>query len=412
MNQTTTLKMETKFKNTATGEIPVDWESVPLEAVATIVMGQSPLSSECNQTGEGLPFYQGNADFGTLYPNPRWWCASPRKRALKGDILISVRAPVGEVNLSPHECCIGRGVAAIRPEKMDPKFLFHSLSVGPSVWRRISQGSTFDAINGQHLASFPIAAPPIPEQRKIAEILSAVDDAIEMTNAVIETTHRLLYSLMQQLLMRGIEHTRFQKTEIGNIPEEWKVVNMKEIGQVVTGGTPDTANRESWDGNFPFVTPMDMGKQKRIIEVNRKVSGTGLETAGRIPANAVMVVCIGSTIGKIGITSKECCANQQVNSVICNDKTVPEYLYYYLLSKVDSLRKLASHTAVPIINKTSFSEFRVPMPKVEEQAKIAEVLSRVDARKADEETYRLQLMKIKAALMQVLLTGKVRAHAT
>ena len=85
-------------------------------------MGQSPPSTDCNEQGDGLPFYQGNAEFGPKYPSPQKWCNRPKKIADEGDILISVRAPVGEINIAPHKCCIGRGITAIRAKDLDDKF--------------------------------------------------------------------------------------------------------------------------------------------------------------------------------------------------------------------------------------------------------------------------------------------------
>ena len=104
------------FKKTEIGEIPEEWTVRQLgdKDVSTIVMGQSPPSSSYNTSGKGLPFLQGNADFGVLYPTPRVYCTKPLKLSETGDILISVRAPVGELNISSFKCIIGRGLAAVR----------------------------------------------------------------------------------------------------------------------------------------------------------------------------------------------------------------------------------------------------------------------------------------------------------
>ena len=99
----------------ATSELPTDWQKATLAEVAEIIMGQSPSSQYYNSEGEGLPFFQGKAEFGELYPRPVKWCSKPNKVAQKDDVLMSVRAPVGPTNLAISECCIGRGLAAIRP---------------------------------------------------------------------------------------------------------------------------------------------------------------------------------------------------------------------------------------------------------------------------------------------------------
>src|SRR5680860_802479 len=95
--------------------VPRGWTEARLDEVAHVEMGQSPPSSSYNEDREGLPFFQGKAEFGALYPEPKKWCTDPKKLASKDDVLISVRAPVGPTNLAPEKCCIGRGLAALSP---------------------------------------------------------------------------------------------------------------------------------------------------------------------------------------------------------------------------------------------------------------------------------------------------------
>ena len=121
MAQIESLQAEKKFKKTEVGEIPVEWEVASLGDVSYINMGQSPPSETCFDYKNGLPFFQGKAEFGVKYPRVVTWCCSPRKIAEKGDILISVRAPVGDINIAPEKCCIGRGLAAIRGRKAEKK---------------------------------------------------------------------------------------------------------------------------------------------------------------------------------------------------------------------------------------------------------------------------------------------------
>ncbi|MBW1894556.1 MAG: restriction endonuclease subunit S, partial [Deltaproteobacteria bacterium] len=109
-------------------ELPENWDIAKIEDICTVILGQSPSSSSYNINGEGLAFFQGKAEFGAFYPKTVKWCTEPKKTALKNDILISVRAPVGPTNLSPTECCIGRGLAALRPnDGMLYKYLLYYL---------------------------------------------------------------------------------------------------------------------------------------------------------------------------------------------------------------------------------------------------------------------------------------------
>ena len=125
----------------------------PLDSIARVIAGQSPASSTYNSTGEGLPFFQGKADFQEMYPKVRIWCTSgKRKEAEPSDILISVRAPVGAVNICDQKSIIGRGLSAIRPSKeVDTKFLYYFLKANERQIDALGTGSTFKAITQETL---------------------------------------------------------------------------------------------------------------------------------------------------------------------------------------------------------------------------------------------------------------------
>lgn len=153
---------------------------VRLDELCIINMGQSPDSSTYNEDGNGLPFFQGNADFGATYPVVRMWCSEPTKRAQIDDILISVRAPIGALNIANCECCIGRGLAALTVNKNSciQKYLWYALSNKVEELNSKGTGSTFKAINKKILAETEIPLPPLDEQRKIAAVLDKVSSLI------------------------------------------------------------------------------------------------------------------------------------------------------------------------------------------------------------------------------------------
>ncbi|RJQ29922.1 restriction endonuclease subunit S [Candidatus Parcubacteria bacterium] len=150
-------------------ELPQEWRLVKLNDFALINMGQSPDSEYVSsRPNEGLPFYQGKTDFGSLYPTPTKWCSMPKKVAVKDDILISVRAPVGPTNLSAEETCIGRGIAAISAlNGVDKTYLIYVLRSIEKQIAGLGTGSTFVAIKQSDLQGLPIPVPPIEEQKRI-----------------------------------------------------------------------------------------------------------------------------------------------------------------------------------------------------------------------------------------------------
>ena len=129
-----------------------------LDEICTLNMGQSPESSSYNKEGDGLPFFQGNADFGLLHPTARIWCSSPTKIAHSGDILISVRAPIGALNIADTKCCIGRGLAALTVNKKScsRKYLWYAIGSKVDELNSKGTGSTFKAISKNVLGD-PVA---------------------------------------------------------------------------------------------------------------------------------------------------------------------------------------------------------------------------------------------------------------
>ena len=228
---------------------------VMLLDVAELVMGQSPPSTSYNDAGEGLPFYQGKSEFGTTYPTPRKYCTEPKKLAEAGDILMSVRAPVGDTNLCREKSCIGRGIAAIRAKNIDRDFLYFYLRKIEPYIDSLGSGAIFKAINKSQLSELPIneAGIALPEQKKIAHILSMVQRAIEAQERIIQTTTELKKALMHKLFTEGLHDEPQKQTEIGPVPESWEVVRIGDWCEVSTGTTPSTNISEYYVGKNPFI---------------------------------------------------------------------------------------------------------------------------------------------------------------
>ncbi|MBR3224063.1 MAG: restriction endonuclease subunit S [Atopobiaceae bacterium] len=149
-------------------------DCMPLFAVCDFTMGQSPSSDTYNTNGDGMPFYQGNADFGKRSPSPRVWCNSPKKTANEGDILISVRAPIGAINIAAEQCCIGRGLAAlaVRPDAATRDYLEHYLRYKRPELERRGTGSTFKAVGKKIFAEMTLPIVSVDEQSEIAKKLN------------------------------------------------------------------------------------------------------------------------------------------------------------------------------------------------------------------------------------------------
>ena len=345
---------------------------------------------------------------------------------------------------------------------INTKYLFYKLeTIDLNI---LNEATGVPSLNKNTLKQIKILYPPLLEQRKIAEILETVDNSIEKTDKIIEKYKRIKQGLMQVLLTKGIVESdelgvmsyesrnksdelgvrnyelkneireelgvksfeladkkweirsekkhKFKDSPLGRIPEEWEVVELGEVGSIITGSTPSTKKQEYYGDDYQFISPEDINEEKYITKTQKMLSGSGFKISRQIPSQSICVVCIGSTIGKVAITVEKCTTNQQINTIVPdNDKYFPEALYYFVLYYVQNpLRKEAGLQAVPIVNKSKFSKVKIPLPPFSEQRRIAFVLSQIDRIIEREQRYKAKLERIKQGLMEDLLTGKIRVN--
>jgi type I restriction enzyme S subunit len=215
----------------------------PLDLAAKIIAGQSPESSTYNSVGDGLPFFQGKADFQDMYPKVRMWCKSAkRKEAAPGDILISVRAPVGAVNICNQNSIIGRGLSAIRPSSiLDGKFLYYYLKANEKQIDALGTGSTFKAITQDTLKKILIPLPPLNDQIRIAHLLSKVEGLIAQRKKHLQQLDNLLKSVFLEMFGDPVWNEK-----------GWDLIFWDDLFSTRTGKL--NANAMSENGSYPFFT--------------------------------------------------------------------------------------------------------------------------------------------------------------
>lgn len=195
-------------------QLPSGWVVAQLAEASTIQMGQSPPSSTYNAEGTGLPFFQGKAEFGPLFPEVRVWCSRPGKIAEAQDILLSVRAPVGPTNLAPGRSCIGRGLAAIHPDGgLNLKYLFYAFRCFTDELDSKGTGTTFKAVSGKVVREFEIPVAPLPEQARIADALDELFSDLDAGVAVLERVRAKLKLYRASVLKAAVE---------GVLTAEWR----------------------------------------------------------------------------------------------------------------------------------------------------------------------------------------------
>lgn len=200
----------------------------------------------------------------------------------------------------------------------------------------------------------------------------------------------------------------YKQTEIGMIPDDWEIKTLGDLSRMLTGRTPPTNDKSNYGHDFLFVGPGDLGQAKYIEQSEKMLSCKGFSKAVQIPTDSIMITCIGSTIGKVGVAAKPLATNQQINSIVPSTSYDSDFLYYILLLNVPLIRSIASEQAVPIINKTNISSFKIPCPPLPEQKRICEPINDIDSFITSLEKLIKKKKLIKQGVMQELLTGKRR----
>ncbi len=189
------------------GSLPNGWIKTKLQNICTVILGQSPPSSTYNLSRNGIPFFQGKSDFGDLYPKTRMYCSDPKKIAEKDDLLLSVRAPVGSTNLSLEQCCIGRGLAAIRPleQNMNVKWIIHFFRHVENHLENLGTGTTFKAISGKQIKELEIIIPPLNEQKRIVTKVESIFGRIDAIEKQVDDSLTRLDQLKKSVLKKAFE---------------------------------------------------------------------------------------------------------------------------------------------------------------------------------------------------------------
>ena len=406
--------------------VPDRWLIKPLAEVAQVVMGQSPDSKYYSEEEVGLPFLQGCAEFQGRHPKHAIYCSHSKKIGCAGSILLSVRAPVGRLNVANRDYVIGRGLASLNGTRVTQDFLEHFLVFQEPMFGLASQGSTFEAINSSELKRWPILHPKDKaEQAKIAEVLSTVDRAIEETEALIAKQQRIKTGLMQDLLTRGIdEHGNlrskqtheFKDSPLGRIPVEWDPMPLGSCGQWFSGGTPSKAIRRFWGGGVPWVCPKDM-KQFELHQSIDTITGDAVAAGARLmPTGTVFIVIRGMILAHtfpVGVSTTEVAFNQDVKAIVPKQGLMGRYLAYWLSSHSHQFLTLAT-TATHGTKRFDMDELQaalvgVPLPN--EQKHIVRIFNEQQSVIEWLQGLTAKLQAEKRGLMDDLLIGDRRVTA-
>ncbi len=256
-------------------------------------------------------------------------------------------------------------------------------------------------INKRSLERLPLTLPPLPEQRKIAEILSTWDRAIELTRRLIEAKQRRKQALMQRLLTGKVRFPGFT--------EPWEEVRLGEVCSTFSGGTPSRANGDYFNGTIPWMKSAEVN-QRYVTDVEETISEEALRisSAKIVERETVLIALYGATAGKVAITKVRSAINQAILAVIPEPHQLDNiFLFHYLELSSEQLLKIVQG-GQPNLSGKIVSSSKLRYPQLFEQRKIAEVLSVSDREIESLEQLKAHQQQQKKGLMQQLLTGKIR----
>lgn len=379
-------------------QIPKSWKWCSLNMVAQVIAGQSPKGTALTTDSNDTEFHQGKTFFGRQYiQNSGAYTNEPTKIAPKESILLSVRAPVGAVNLTDRKICIGRGLFAIVPnDQLLVKFLYFVLLTKARELQSKSTGTTFKAVTGKVVRDLYVPVPPLKEQARIVDKVSDALEEIDRAEKAYEELQTLAGVLRGQILQEAIQGKLVPQLaeegvveQIGTAPEEvpfeipmsWKWVQLNGICTLKSGVdmSPSVLVNEPVVDSIPYITGgSQIGQSGELLITRWTSKATNISESGD-----VLLICKGSGLGRTALnTYGEVHIARQIMAVRQTEYSTPQYLDLLLKWHHESLRRVAKGV-IPGISRSDLLSLWVPIPPVREQVriveKVRELMQHVDA---------------------------------
>jgi type I restriction enzyme S subunit len=395
-------KGPTCFKQTEIGELPEEWEVIKVQEACDDISAEvaKVKKRECRSTGK-YPVIDQGAEFISGYTDHEGACKDlpvivfgDHTRIFKFVDFPFVRG--------------ADGVKVLRPKpNFHPRFLFYALS--SLKIPTIGYQRHYSLLKEQF-----IPLPPLEEQKRIAGVLRLVDRVAEETRRIVSIYERAKRFALKHLLTRGIGHTRFKQTEIGELPEEWEVVRLEDVARVFSGSSAPQGREYFENGIFPFVRVQDLaryGQTRCLTEVTDKVNERAVQEHHMVLARkgTILFPKSGAALEKNhrAILGVDAYIVSHLAAVEANPEKVDNEFLFWWLCRID-MTSLNPNPGYPSIRLEEIKNLTIPLPPLEEQKQIAEMLSTIDAAIENERRYLGVLEKCKRWLLDNLLTGKIR----
>ena len=351
---------------------------VKLKDVCAINMGQSPDSNSYNENGKGVPFFQGNADFGERYPITRKWCSAPTKMAAPEDILISVRAPIGAMNYAKEDCCIGRGLAALTPDKskVSPEYIFWLLKSKNEELNSKGTGSTFKAIGRKALEETLVPDISLGKQTEYSTILEKVYGVILSRKQELQKLDELVKARFVEMFGDVIQNDK-----------DWEQYTFSDITTSRLGKMLD-AKQQTGEYAYPYLANFNVQWFRIEIENLNKMDFNEADRQEFELRDGDLLVCEGGEIGRCAVWHNEiqpCYFQKALHRVRCNQRIVlPDYMAWWFKYNCDHKGFVAIEGAKATISHlpgAKLKALKVTVPPIDLQTQFVAFLEQVDKSK-------------------------------
>lgn len=401
------------------------WTKVRLDSLCDILIGGTPARNEtkyweCDENEKNV--WLSIADLSKLkgkyiddsaeYISNEGVCRSNVKKIQPGTVLMSFKLSIGKVAIAKRPLYTNEAIAAFeikQPEKIISDYLYYVL---PTLAYETDQAVKGKTLNKEKLKSVQLNLPSVDEQRKIANILTSVDEDIQKTNEIISVTEKLRDGLMQEFFTGGIGHTKFKKTVIGHIPESWSMKTLHQIARVERGKFSHRPRNapEFYGGDIPFIQTGDVvNSNGKISLYTQTLNEKGLSVS-KLFKKGTIVITIAANIGDTGILQFDSCFPDSLIGITPSEEVDAVFLEYYLRTQKNYLNSIATQSAQKNINLEKLNPLLVVLPPKLEQEKIASILSSMDEKILVNRLLSRKITELKEGLMQDLLNGKVRTQ--
>jgi type I restriction enzyme S subunit len=335
----------------------------------------------------------------------------------EGDVLIArMPDPLGRACIFPGDAkpavtVVDVAIARSSNGEFDHRWLACFVNAHPfrSAIFGLQAGSTRKRISRGNLATIPLPVPPRDEQRRIVAEIEKQFTRLEAGVSALKRVQANLKRYRAAVLKAACEGRIFPSDL-----SAWKQLKVWEIGEAITGNTPPTSDEENLGDELPFFKPTDLDAGYNVREARQYLSAKGAKLSRVLPAGAVLVTCIGATIGKTGFARVDCATNQQINALVVNPQiAIPQWAFLLFSSPVgqQQIKNNASATTLPILNKSKFSALEFPIPPLAEQVRIvAEVerrLSVVEELEAVVSANLQRATRLRQSILQKAFTGEL-----